>query len=740
MRSQYSEQLLEVLDLLVDVGVDMEVKNTFGETALNQSAAKGLTESVRFLSDHQADINAPNRIGQTPLHRAVESGSVDTVVLLIKKGANVDAVNAEGLTPLALAEKSNRSGVDSEMIRFLGDEDECGRRSTYTTLEYNEGDGDNSTENFTRTAAAEVDLTSFSANDDQGSLPAGWESAVDATGRMFYIDHNSMQTTFERPKIQEISLEDDLMADLMDSLSDSISGSISTESIKPAPVKAPVTPTAGPNSPGATRAVSARRLRRDRMAASVKMTPSFSVQDLEAPTSAAFQVTEPDLQKCRQIIEQGEKAFVVPHSMLKFISLEKLAEDARARQALTFSREEEAIAGQLRDDILLPHDGWTRELGSASAVSDRGLVRPRTFFKYFFYHSPHYNYVGRVNRARTSEKFEPLIVSVVRDIKSDTTPDQPLLRVYVWLRTGDEHYFAPWSEKFDKHNWKEGLPGLVEKFVTDKISKSRRGDTVPVQIMLDPVKEKDHLSMANELLKFSNDDPRRATCFSIGLLYSKKGQTHEDQQFNNEHASPGLDRFLDWLGDRIRMKNWKGYRGDLDTKSDATGTHAIFRRWRGLEIMFHVSTMLPFTPGNDQQLHRKRRIGNDIGTIVFQEGGAYEPPIRSQFLHVYWVVSPVEAESAKNESKHRIAVATEYNMKQCSPGVPKGGLFDLDDDFRDFFFAKMLNGLLTAKNHPALRERLWCKPKEHFLVQQVQEKATRKELVRLQLGGLISKE
>ena len=48
--------------------------------------------------------------------------------------------------------------------------------------------------------------------------------------------------------------------------------------------------------------------------------------------------------------------------------------------------------------------------------------------------------------------------------------------------------------------------------------------------------------------------------------------------------------------------------------------------------MFHVSTLLPFTPGQEQQINRKRRIGNDIGVIVFQEGGKYYPPIRSQFL------------------------------------------------------------------------------------------------------------
>lgn len=34
--------------------------------------------------------------------------------------------------------------------------------------------------------------------------------------------------------------------------------------------------------------------------------------------------------------------------------------------------------------------------------------------------------------------------------------------------------------------------------------------------------------------------------------------------------------------------------------------------------MFHVSTFLPYTVGDTQQLQRKRHIGNDIVAIVFQ--------------------------------------------------------------------------------------------------------------------------
>ena len=39
----------------------------------------------------------------------------------------------------------------------------------------------------------------------------------------------------------------------------------------------------------------------------------------------------------------------------------------------------------------------------------------------------------------------------------------------------------------------------------------------------------------------------------------------------------------------------------------------------GKEIMYHVATLLPFSDTDAQQLQRKRHIGNDIVSIVFQE-------------------------------------------------------------------------------------------------------------------------
>lgn len=63
---------------------------------------------------------------------------------------------------------------------------------------------------------------------------------------------------------------------------------------------------------------------------------------------------------------------------------------------------------------------------------------------------------------------------------------------------------------------------------------------------------------------------------------------------------------MQFLGDKIPLKGWTGHRGDLDLKDDSTGTFSVYRRWKGIEIMFHVSTLLPYTPGAEQQVKKTK--------------------------------------------------------------------------------------------------------------------------------------
>ena len=64
-----------------------------------------------------------------------------------------------------------------------------------------------------------------------------------------------------------------------------------------------------------------------------------------------------------------------------------------------------------------------------------------------------------------------------------------------------------------------------------------------------------------------------------------------------------------------------------------TGEFSHYQIHKGCEIMFHVSTLIPYYPKDEQQVERKRHIGNDIVVIIFKEGNTPFDPmcIRSQF-------------------------------------------------------------------------------------------------------------
>lgn len=90
------------------------------------------------------------------------------------------------------------------------------------------------------------------------------------------------------------------------------------------------------------------------------------------------------------------------------------------------------------------------------------------------------------------------------------------------------------------------------------------------------------------------------------------------------------------------------YRGGLDIQNGHTGDTAVYDVFKEREIMFHVSTLLPFTENDPQQLQRKRHIGNDIVAIVFQEENTTFTPdmIASHFLHTFIVVQVVDPNSS----------------------------------------------------------------------------------------------
>lgn len=106
----------------------------------------------------------------------------------------------------------------------------------------------------------------------------------------------------------------------------------------------------------------------------------------------------------------------------------------------------------------------------------------------------------------------------------------------------------------------------------------------------------------------------------VGVVYIKEGQTTEETILANNVETPAFNDFLAILGQRVTLKGFDKYKGGLDTVHDLTGTESVYTNFKHIEIMFHVSTMLPHEDNDPQKLQKKRHIGNDIVCVAFIEG------------------------------------------------------------------------------------------------------------------------
>ncbi|XP_033987692.1 rap1 GTPase-activating protein 1 isoform X2 [Trematomus bernacchii] len=196
--------------------------------------------------------------------------------------------------------------------------------------------------------------------------------------------------------------------------------------------------------------------------------------------------------------------------------------------------------------------------------------------------------------------------------------------------------------------------------------------------------------------------------FKFGVIYQKFGQTTEEDVFSNSEESPAFVEFLEFLGEKIELHNFKGFRGGLDVTHGQTGTESIYCNYRSKEVMFHVSTKLPYTDGDTQQLQRKRHIGNDIVAILFQDENTPFVPdmIASNFLHGYMVVQVVNP--CSDNVLYKVSVTARDDVPFFGPALPNPAIFKKGPEFQEFLFTKLINAeyaCYKAEKFAKLEER-----------------------------------
>lgn len=94
---------VEVIDLLVLRGSDMNARDITGNTPLHLAAKQGSVVIPERLLEHGAEVNLQNKMGETALFCACQHGHAETVSVLSTHGANVNIPQELGWTPLHIA-------------------------------------------------------------------------------------------------------------------------------------------------------------------------------------------------------------------------------------------------------------------------------------------------------------------------------------------------------------------------------------------------------------------------------------------------------------------------------------------------------------------------------------------------------------------------------------------------------------------------------------------------------------
>lgn len=331
--------------------------------------------------------------------------------------------------------------------------------------------------------------------------------------------------------------------------------------------------------------------------------------------------------------------------------------------------------------VLINYHSWYHmETGAdysgavSSATSKLFFMETDKFFPFYntyFNGIEHSNYIGVCEAAGVG----PIVISI------ENKPTNDCVRVVIRTRRGEDRLVM--SVKDMKSPMKESFRLLKAAFPDELGS-----------VKFQRIKEE---SLCQELT--SIESKLFSQKFKWGVLYCKNGQVDENEMFSNKTASEDFEEFLEFLGKRITLKGWKNYRGGLDVKNDATGEESIYTEFHDFEIMFHVSTLLPYHEDDAQKVERKRHLGNDIVVIIFKEGDQlYDPQtIRSEFNHVFCVVHKLNP--GKKPAKYRISITVKEGVPVFFPLLPSPETVAQMDltTLREFLLTKLVNAERSAQ-------------------------------------------
>jgi len=128
----------DVVERLIEQGIDVNKTDEYGKTALHSAAENGHTKLVKSMIEKGADVNQSDTNARTDLHYSAEMGHKDIIELLLPK-MTPDAINqadAYDKTALHYAAGKGHTGLVKWMIEKGADVNQANNISGETALHY----------------------------------------------------------------------------------------------------------------------------------------------------------------------------------------------------------------------------------------------------------------------------------------------------------------------------------------------------------------------------------------------------------------------------------------------------------------------------------------------------------------------------------------------------------------------------------------------------------------------------
>lgn len=135
----------------------------------------------------------------------------------------------------------------------------------------------------------------------------------------------------------------------------------------------------------------------------------------------------------------------------------------------------------------------------------------------------------------------------------------------------------------------------------------------------------------------------------IGVLYVGRGQTHNEVEIlSNRYGSLRYMDFIQNLGALVSLKNAKELNLFIDMETDGRDGNFTYI-WQDdiIQVTFHVATLMPNKDDDPNRTEKKKNIGNDYVSIVYNESGEEYNlnTIKGQFNYACVIIEPLELNS-----------------------------------------------------------------------------------------------